>query len=71
MPDDCGVTLFDADFVRPLIILNSSDKKWAKTLVHEMLHVAEPELNHGKVFEALVSLYWRLATTNIRGLRNL
>jgi hypothetical protein len=69
MPGCFGVTLFDEDFDRPVIILNSSLKRWGKTLVHECLHVAEPELPHGKLFDSLVASYWRFAKKEIKAFR--
>ena len=52
-----GLTLFDNDFELPVIFINASHKRWGKTMVHEMLHVAEPLLEHGEVFETLVNRY--------------
>jgi predicted metal-dependent hydrolase len=48
-------------FARPIIVLNKDIRGWRHTLVHEMLHVAEPELAHGAVFEILVRRYVRIA----------
>ena len=56
-------------FLKPVIILNSGDRYWGKTLVHEALHVAEPTLPHGKLFDAIVLRYWRLAKKEIKGFR--
>jgi hypothetical protein len=59
-----GITLFDEGynlFEKPVIILNRDDVFWGKTLVHEMLHVAEPAFPHGKLFESIVTYYWRKA----------
>jgi hypothetical protein len=69
MPNSYGITCYDGDFVRPVIFLNAGDKRWGKILIHECLHVAEPMLPHGPIFELLVSRYWRLAKKNIRGLK--
>jgi hypothetical protein len=69
MPKCHGLTLDDADFTLPIIFLNTSSNHWQKTLVHEALHVAEPELHHGWVFEALVEGYWRRAKKEIKGLK--
>lgn len=72
IPSCYGITLFDRDFARPVIFLNRSTKKWMKTLIHEMLHVAEPNLPHGKIFDTLVNSYARFAKTNTtRGYRTL
>ena len=64
-----GITLFDRDFARPVIVLNASNKHWGKTLVHESIHVAEPTLQHGVLFDALVETYWRRARKEIKGLK--
>lgn len=69
IPACSGITLFDRDFARPIIFLNSADKKWGKTLIHEMCHVGEPSLNHGIAFDILVETYWKLARKAIRGLK--
>ncbi len=69
IPTCYGITLFDRDFARPVIVLNSSHKRWAKTLIHEIVHVSEPTLNHGVIFDALVEIYWRRAKKAIRGLK--
>jgi hypothetical protein len=66
-----GVTLFDNDFMLPVIFINAGHKRWGKTMVHEMLHVAEPLLEHGAVFETMVNRYWKIAQKKIKGLRNL
>lgn len=64
-----GLTLTDDDALAiPHIWLNTKYKRWGKTLVHEMLHVAEPELPHGKLFDTLVNTYWRYAKQHIKGL---
>lgn len=56
-----GVTCHNTTlFVKPVIILNRTSR-WHRTLVHEMLHVAEPELAHGPVFDHIVRRYSRLA----------
>jgi hypothetical protein len=60
MPSCFGLTIHDDICVKPVIFLNRcSTHSWKKTLVHECLHVAEPTLRHGKIFDALVDLYWR------------
>jgi hypothetical protein len=70
MPSCYGLTLHDNDFVSPVIFLNLVSKhSWAKTLIHEMIHVAEPTLNHGVVFEMLVESYWRIARKKLKGLK--
>jgi hypothetical protein len=71
IPRCLGITLFDGDFDLPVIFLNASHKHWGRTLVHEMIHVAEPELLHGKVFESLVDRYWKIARKKIKGLGSL
>jgi hypothetical protein len=69
MPSCFGLTINnDRDFTAPLVFLNTC-QNWGKTLVHECLHIAEPELAHGKLFEALVECYWRKARKEIRGLK--
>jgi hypothetical protein len=69
LPGCYGITLFDDDFARPVILLNSSDKKWGKTLIHEAVHCAEPSLNHGVAFDILVETYWKIARKQIKGLK--
>lgn len=69
LPTCYGITLFDRDFARPVIFINSETTHWGKTLVHECIHVAEPTLAHGMVFEMLVEAYWRRARKAIRGLK--
>lgn len=71
LPHCLGITLFDRDFAAPVIFLNSKSKRWGQTLVHEMVHVAEPDLNHGKIFDSLVTLYWRRARKQMPELGNL
>lgn len=71
LPHCYGLTVHDDVCVRPVILLNTHYKKWGKTLVHEMLHVAEPSLRHGKVFSILVEFYWRIAKTNLKALETL
>lgn len=66
-----GVTLHDELFVKPLIVLNLKYKHWGKTLVHEMLHVAEPHLVHGKIFDTIVNFYWSIAKQNLKEARSL
>ncbi len=69
LPRGYGITLFDADFAKPVIFLNDSYSRWGRTLIHEMLHVSEPILPHGRVFDAIVNSYWRRAKKAIRGLK--
>jgi hypothetical protein len=67
MPNCYGVTLDDDGvFEQPVIVLNSAHKRWGKTLIHEMIHIAEPSLCHGLVFEALVNRYWRIAKAELK-----
>jgi len=71
MPANHGFTADDEiepDFRVPLIFLNSEDVHRGKTLVHEMLHIAEPNLPHCKAFYAIVESYWRFARKQIKGL---
>lgn len=68
MPDNWGITLYDEEFTEPLILLNNK-RPWGRCLIHEMLHVAEPQLEHGKVFDSLVRQYWTIAKKEIKGLR--
>lgn len=69
IPNCYGITLFDDDFARPVIFLNAASKRWGKTLVHEMVHVSEPTLNHGTIFDALVECYWQRAKKALGGLQ--
>ena len=69
IPTCYGVTIHDDVVVRPVILLNASFKRWGKTLLHECVHVAEPELHHGVIFDALVETYWHIARKKIKGLR--
>ena len=70
MPSCYGMTLHDQDFVLPVIFLNMSAKNhWVKTLVHECVHVAEPVLQHGVLFDGLVEACWRRAKAEIKGLK--
>ena len=62
-----GVTMHNDIYVRPVILLNSRYARWGKTLMHEMVHVAEPELSHGWLFDCLVERYWRIAKKNFPG----
>lgn len=63
-----GITMNDGiDFQRPVILLNQTSSCWGETLVHECLHVAEPTLRHGDIFDALVTRYWRKARKEIKG----
>ena len=69
IPHMHGITLHDAFmFVKPIIILNRKTP-WGPTLVHEMVHIAEPQLTHGRVFNAMVRHYWWLAKKEIKGLQ--
>jgi hypothetical protein len=58
---ECDGLTFPPDHLlrRPIILLNGTDNHWEKTLIHEMLHIAEPRLRHGKIFAALENLYRR------------
>jgi len=69
IPNCWGVTLHDEGnlFPKPVIIINLLRKNWGETLVHEALHVAEPTLRHGTVFNALVAIYWRRAKKDMHG----
>lgn len=71
MPYTHGVTMDDGIdlFLKPVIVLNSGDRFWGETLIHECLHVAEPHLSHGVVFEKIVRRYFRLAKKEIKGFR--
>src|ERR1035437_1621960 len=64
-----GLTIQDDVLVQPVIFLNSAYKRWGSTLVHEIVHVAEPSLGHGKLFDALVNHYWRAAKKVIAGIK--
>lgn len=71
MPRNCGLTADeegDADFRVPLVFLNVNNPHRGKTLLHEMLHIAEPQLPHCKSFYAIVDSYWKFARKNIKGL---
>lgn len=71
LPTEWGITLREEDcFMHPLIALNTSKPGgWGKILIHEMLHVAEPELKHGDLYEALVCYYWARAQREITDLK--
>ena len=69
IPECRGITIHNELVVRPVILLNVAEKPWGKTLLHECVHVAEPELQHGVTFDALVEMYWRIAKKEIKGLR--
>jgi hypothetical protein len=71
LPKCHGITVHDDVFVKPIIFLNLKYKRWGKTLVHEMLHVAEPHLVHGRIFDTIVDFYWRVAKHNLKGARSL
>ena len=63
IPRLAAITLHDGEglFAKPVICVNLKQKKnkhWALALIHEMVHVAEPELQHGRIFNALVRQYW-------------
>lgn len=64
-----GITLDDGVslFMTPVILLNRTSV-FGPTLVHEMLHVAEPNLPHGQIFDAIVRRYWRIAKKEIAGI---
>jgi hypothetical protein len=66
IPACYGITLFDRDFVRPVIYLATSNRHWQKTLLHEMCHVSDPSLPHGKIFNGLVETYWRMVRRTMR-----
>lgn len=61
MPKCWGLTIAVPGLARPVILLNINNRKWEVTLVHEMLHIAEPMLPEGKLFESLVRFYWEKA----------
>jgi hypothetical protein len=69
MPTNYGITMWDEDFVLPVIVINAANNHWQRTLIHECLHVAEPLLEHGVIFDTLVSRYWRIARKEIKGLK--
>ena len=71
MPANFGITLWDEDFVLPIIFINASRKRWLKVLIHECLHVAEPSLPHGKIFDSIVNSYTRRAKNEKKGYRTL
>jgi hypothetical protein len=68
LPDCHGLTLDQHLFARPVIMLNADSPEWPKTLVHEMLHVAEPRLRHGQLFDVLIEGYWRMAKKHLKGI---
>src|ERR1700676_4928892 len=69
MPTNFGLTMWDEDFSLPVIFLNASNKRWLKVLVHECIHIAEPSLSHGRLFDALVETYWRRAKNELRRMK--
>jgi len=72
LPTCYGLTIHDDLCVRPVILLNISARKtYGKTLIHEMLHVAEPQLPHGLVFSAIVDSYWKFSKTKIKDIKTL
>ena len=71
MPRNYGITMWDSDFVLPVIVLNSSEKRWLRVLIHEIIHIAEPNLPHGKLFESLIKFYVRAAKNTKKGYRTL
>jgi hypothetical protein len=71
MPTNFGITMWDSDFVLPIIFINAARKFWVPVLIHEMLHVAEPHLPHGKIFYGLVKFYVRKAFHAKKGYRTL
>lgn len=71
MPRNFGITMWDEDFVLPVIFINAGRKRWLKVLIHECLHVSEPTLPHGKLFDALVKSYYRQATNTKKAYRTL
>jgi len=68
IPHIHGITMHDGRdlFLKPVILINRGDHWWGRTLIHEMLHVAEPELPHGKIFDAIAKKYWRIAKKRIK-----
>jgi hypothetical protein len=74
LPECHGLTVDDEgepDFRVPLLFLNTTSDHRGKTLLHEMLHIAEPELPHCKSFYAIVDSYWKFARKRIKGLGTL
>ena len=71
MPTNFGITMWDSDFRLPIIVINASQKRWLKILIHEILHIAEPEMPHGELFESLVAFYVRAAKNTKRGYRTI
>lgn len=69
IPKCYGLTIHDDICVKPIILINAEFPNWGRTLVHECLHVAEPSLSHGPLFEALVNRYWRLLKIKFKDLR--
>lgn len=61
MPRCWGVTVAQPGLAKPIIFLNAKNRKWEITLIHEMIHVAEPNLPDGKLFDSLVQFYWNRA----------
>jgi hypothetical protein len=71
LPTNFGMTQWDADFALPVIFINSSRKRWLRVLIHEMIHVSEPEMPHGKLFESLIDFYVRAAKNTKKGYRTI
>ena len=61
IPTCWGLTLVGDQLARPIVLINEKNRKWEITLLHEMVHLAEPELPEGKLFDALVRHYWNRA----------
>jgi len=71
IPSHLGFTNHDDGiFIKPVITL-ARRKRWGLTLVHEILHVAEPNLDHGPVFDFLVRRYWRMVKKNLKGFQKI
>lgn len=68
IPNIHGVTLdHQFLFVKPIIIMNAKTPS-VRHLIHEMIHIAEPALQHGVLFDALEHQYWLLAKKHIKGI---
>lgn len=69
MPKLWGIVMNrDENFALPIVVLNYfRPGGWEKTLIHECLHIAEPELRHGKIFDSIVEAYHRRAKKEIKG----
>lgn len=71
MPKLWGIVMNrDENFALPIVVLNYfRPGGWGITLVHEMLHIAEPELRHGTAFNSIVNAYWARAQREIKNLK--